>query len=475
MLSSGSSTSELVWSSPVSQTPLTPGPGATEGWLLQSVFEDLQNAASAASSHATTKTQARDSGQAFHPAAPDALGETGLPERLIAALVLKYLLHVGKAPGRDIAKQIRLPFRVLDNLVKTLKVEQVLAYTRLSGVSDFEYTLTEQGRVQARQLKEQSTYYGATPVTFADYFDSVRRQALSRVKIQPGQVSESFRDLTLSPQMVRRVGQALAGSATMLLFGNPGNGKTSIAERLIKPFSDGIWIPRAICVDGDVIRLFDPAIHHELPAGEAGTFDDRWVRIERPIVIVGGELTLEALELQFNPASHIYEAPVQMKSNCGVLLIDDFGRQKVEPETILNRWIVPLEKRVDYLDLSNGKRVCVPFEQMLVFSTNLRPADVVDEAFLRRITYKVEIPDPTEAQFRAVFRQVAAKLEIAFTATDLDDLIARHYVAAQRPLRFCHPRDLLQQIATACEFNSQPRTLTRELVDDAVMNYFCVG
>lgn len=446
---------------------------AAEGWLLDAMLgenqpktqgKQIQGAAPPSSASA-----------AFHPESPSNLADTGLTAKLVVSLALKYLLHVGKASGRDIAKQIRLPFRVVDEQLKTLRDEQIISYTRSSGVGDFEYLLTEQGRIQAKQLKEQSTYMGSAPVPLKEYIQSVKQQALSGVKTTPEKVCEAFQDLTLSPQMVRRVGQALAGSATMLLFGNPGNGKTSIAERLIKPFADSIWIPRAITVDGELIRLFDTAVHQEANAAEPGTYDDRWVRIERPIVIVGGELTLDALEPKFNTSTHTYEAPLQMKSNCGVLLIDDFGRQKVDPEQLLNRWIVPLEKRVDYFDLSNGKRVCVPFEQMLVFSTNLRPADVVDEAFLRRITYKVEVPDPTEEQFRAVFLQVAKRMQLEIAQADLDDLIERHYRMAHRPLRFCHPRDLLQQVSTACDFNRQRRQATPELLEDAVLNYFCVS
>ncbi len=472
-MSTKESAPEVSWcidrkgNAPVNQ--LTPA----EGWLLQSVLGEETTAAGWSGSENAAAPRSTPDKQPFHPAPPASLHETGLPESLVIGLVLKYLLHVGKTSGRDIARQARLPFRVLDDLLKTLREEQVISYTRSSGVGDFEYLLTEQGRVQARQLQAQSSYCGAAPVPIDHYAAAVRRQSLAQCRVTPDMVAEAFADLTLSPQMVRRVGQALAGSATMLLFGNPGNGKTSIAERLIKPFADSIWIPRAISVDGDVIRLFDPALHHEFPTLDPGLTDDRWVRIQRPIVMVGGELTLDALELTFNSFSHTYEAPVQLKSNCGVLLIDDFGRQKVDPVTILNRWIVPLEKRIDFLDLSNGKRVSMPFEQMLVFSTNLRPRDVVDEAFLRRITYKVEVPDPTEDQFRAVFRQVAHKLELA--DAELDELLSVHYRQANRAFRFCHARDLLQQVATACDFIGQSRRVTRDLIEDAVRNYFCLA
>ncbi len=454
-----------------------PTDDSTAGWLLQSIFDEQAGLENLAQDDAPSMSGLTSSplGDAFFPKQIQTLREAGLPDQLVMGLVLKYLLHVGKTSGRDIARQVRLPFRALDELLNRLRDEQIISYVRASGVGDFQYLLTDQGRIQARQLQERSSYYGTAPVPLLDYVQSVKQQALSRVHVTYEQVTEAFSDLTLSPLMVRRVGQALSSSSTMLLFGNPGNGKTSIAERMIRPCGDAIWIPRALNVDGEIIRLFDPAIHKVMPTPTPVPHDERWVRIERPILIVGGELTLSALELAYNSSSHTYEAPVQMKSNCGVLLIDDFGRQKVDPEHLLNRWIVPLEKRVDYLDLSNGKRICVPFEQMLVFSTNLRPADVVDEAFLRRITYKVEAPDPTEEQFRIVFRQVAERLKITVTEADVDDLIHRHYRLANRPLRFCHARDLLQQAATACDFACQPRQMNRQLIDEAVQNYFCVS
>lgn len=268
-----------------------PNDASTAGWLLQSIFDDHVALDDSPESSDSTLSglSSLTSGGSFFPVQPQTLRDAALPSQLVTGLVLKYLLHVGKVSGRDIARQIRLPFRALDELLCQLRDEQVISYTRSSGVGDFEYLLTEQGRIQARQLRERSSYYGTAPVPLAEYVHSVQQQALKKVTVTYDQVTQAFADLTLSPLMIRRVGQALSSSSTMLLFGNPGNGKTSIAERMIRPCGDAVWIPRALHVDGEIIRLFDPALHKELPATTAGAVDERWVRIERPIVIVGGD------------------------------------------------------------------------------------------------------------------------------------------------------------------------------------------
>ncbi|MCC6494082.1 MAG: AAA family ATPase, partial [Pirellulales bacterium] len=264
------------------------------------------------------------------------------------------------------------------------------------------------------------------------------------------------------------------------LFGAPGNGKTSIAERVTQAFGDCIWIPRAIVVDGEIMRVFDPGLHVETPLHEPSgplqtkPTDTRWVRIKRPTIVVGGELTMNALEVQPSAGVNVSEAPVQLKSNCGTLVIDDFGRQRMTTDELLNRWIVPLEKRYDFLQMGNGKKIQVPVDQLIIFSTNLEPKDLVDDAFLRRIPYKIEVLDPTEEEFRSLLKLMAPKLGVRYDQEAADYLVERHYQAVNRPFRCCQPRDLLLQIVNYCRYMCQPLEMTKEYVDYAVENYFAI-
>jgi predicted ATPase with chaperone activity len=266
----------------------------------------------------------------------------------------------------------------------------------------------------------------------------------------------------------------------MFLYGGPGNGKTSIAERITKAFGQAIWIPRAIGVDGDILRLFDPTNHEELPLDEQEglldqrKIDKRWVRIRRPTIVVGGELTMDNLEVTLNTSTGISEAPVQLKSNCGTLVIDDFGRQKMRTDELLNRWIVPLEKRYDYLNLPSGKKIQVPFDQLIVFSTNLQPKDLVDDAFLRRIPYKIEVLNPTEEEFRELFKLLTPKMGFDYDANAINYLIEQHYRRVSRPFRCCQPRDLLMQVKNYCLYQNLPLELSKAHFDYAVENYFAV-
>ncbi|MFV1964840.1 MAG: AAA family ATPase, partial [Pirellulaceae bacterium] len=306
--------------------------------------------------------------------------------------------------------------------------------------------------------------------------------AQSLVGKQPTEedLRRAFEDLLVNDHMLDRLGPAINSGRGLFLYGAPGNGKTSIAERVTKSFGDCVWVPRALSIDGEIMRIFDPMNHEEkpLPANDGlldqAKVDRRWVRITRPTIVVGGELKMENLEVMFNPNTGISEAPLQLKSNCGTLVIDDFGRQTMSTDELLNRWIIPLEKRYDFLNLANGKKIQVPFDQLIVFSTNLEPKDLVDEAFLRRIPYKIEVTDPSEADFRQLFRIMCPRLGFEYDESAIDDLVETHYRAVNRAFRACQPRDLLLQIRNYCSYQSKPPELSRENFAFAVENYFAV-
>ncbi|MGE4001278.1 MAG: AAA family ATPase [Planctomycetaceae bacterium] len=408
----------------------------------------------------------------FVPRAPESLEQAGVPLHLIESLVLKLLLNRGTASGREIASQLCLPFRVLDEFLRQLKKDQLVAHRCSAPMQDYVYELTSAGHERGTRHLEQTSYSGATPVSHGEWVKSVEKQSLQSQSPNRDDLRRALGDLVFPERLLRQVGQAVTAAKAMFLYGLPGNGKTSIAQKICSAFGKHIWIPRALVYDGEIVRLFDPIVHRPAPAKDDPSVDPRWIRIVRPTVIAGGELTLEQLELTVVGRSNIVEAPLQMKSNCGLLVIDDFGRQRCSPAELLNRWIVPLETGFDYLNLPSGKKICVPFEQMIVFSTNLAPRDLVDEAFLRRIPYKIEAPNPTEEEFRRIFNAMAEKLGIPFDPATYDEMVRRHFRDAGRGFRCCHPRDLLQQIKTFCKFENRPAEMTRETMEAAVENYF---
>ncbi len=416
----------------------------------------------------------------FVPPEPQTLEDTGLAQVQIEALAMKYLLALGAATGRQVAQQLQLPFVVLEGVLRQMKLEQLVVYLKSAPMGDYLYQLTDLGRERARRYMQECSYHGSAPVPLEDYVRSVALQSLARECPSEQALRQAFSDLLINPRMFNRLGPAIYSGRGMFLYGAPGNGKTSIAERVTQAFGSYIWIPRSLVVDGEIIRLFDPSNHEEVPLpSQEGLLsqlavDRRWVRIRRPTIVAGGELTMDNLEVTINRATGICEAPLQLKSNCGTLVIDDFGRQKMSIDELLNRWIVPLEKRVDFLNLPNGKKIQVPFDQLIVFSTNLEPRDLVDEAFLRRIPYKIEVTDPSEEEFRQLFRMMSQRLEVEYDEQALDYLIQTHYRQAGRPFRCCHPRDLLSQIVCYCQFLKQPPRMTPELFDLAVENYFSV-
>jgi hypothetical protein len=423
---------------------------------------------------------ATDENGGFLPAEPTSFLEAGLTDSEVGSLVLKYMLAIGDASGRTISEQIRLPFTLMDQLLRQLKDEQLVAHKGSAPMNDYQYLMTDRGRERARRHLEHCTYCGAAPVPLRDYITSIEAQSIASQNPGVEELNEAFSDLLLNKKMLERLGPAINSGRGLFLFGAPGNGKTSIAERITKSFGEFVWIPRALGVDGDVIRLFDPMCHEETPLGthegllDHRKIDQRWVRIRRPTIVVGGELKMSNLEVTLNTSTNISEAPLQLKSNTGTLVIDDFGRQRMSTDELLNRWIVPLEKRYDYLNLASGKKIQVPFDQLIIFSTNLEPKDLVDDAFLRRIPYKIEVIDPTEQEFRDLMKLMCPIIGIEHNEDAVDYLIETHYRAAGRPFRCCQPRDLLLQIRNHCLYQKQAIAMTREFFDLAVENYFAV-
>ncbi len=415
----------------------------------------------------------------FTPACPKAFADARVSEALVEMLVLKFLMVRGQATGRDVADQVRLPFPIISEMLRRLKQENLVAY-KATALNDYVCELTGTGQERAQRCYEQSSYHGAAPVAFSDYLASIEAQSLKRQRPTAAAFFSALQDLILRPEVLSQLGQAVCSGRAMLVFGEPGNGKTSIAERVCATFGTHIWIPRAVQIDGDLVRVFDPTMHEELPLApgqpEQRLVDQRWVRIRRPTIICGGELTLENLELTPVPGVGILEAPLQLKSNCGTLVVDDFGRQQVSPKQLLNRWIVPLERQYDFLNFPSGKKVRVPFDQLTVFSTNLKPGDLVDEAFMRRIPYKVFVADPSEADFRELVRRNAQQLELRNGDEAAEYLVQTVYRAKggapARAFRCCHPRDLLRQVKDYCAFRGQPAVITKDALDIAIRSYF---
>ncbi|MCC6493797.1 MAG: AAA family ATPase [Pirellulales bacterium] len=416
-------------------------------------------------------------GEAFLPPEPQTLEETGLSPVLIESLVLKFLLQVGSASGRDIAGRLCLAFRILEELLLALRNRQLLVHKGHSQLSDYFYALTELGAERAQLSSKACAYVGPAPASLDDYITSVEAQSIRGEAVRRRQLEEAFADVSVDPETLELLGPAVNSGAGLFLYGSPGNGKTTLAKRITRCFGQHIWIPRTLIEDGQFIKLYDAAFHEAVRTSESAILkstahDPRWIKIRRPTVVVGGELTMDNLEIRHDPLTNVSEAPLQMKSNGGCLLIDDFGRQRVEPSELLNRWIVPLECRHDFLSLATGKKIQVPFEQLIIFSTNLEPKDLVDEAFLRRIPYKIEVGDPSIEEFRRLFQASCLAVGCPYQPQAVDYLIQTHYRPYGRPLRRCHARDLLAQTANYCVFNGAPMQLSPQLLDRVVKSYF---
>jgi hypothetical protein len=416
----------------------------------------------------------------FLPLRPQTLAAAGISGEELEKLILKMLHTRGAMTGRSLSTRLGLPYRLIEPDLLKLKNQMLVGYRGTAGMGDYEYEMSGAGAERARRYMNVSAYADTAPVPLPDYVASVTAQSPTQAGIRVKELEAAFTDLMFDPHMLDRLGPAINSGRGLFLYGSPGNGKTSISERITNCFGSGIWIPRSVTVDGEIIRLYDPVLHLPISdptqnVGGAEPIEDlRWIKIQRPTVIIGGELTMDQLEMRHNPTTNVSEAPLQMKSNCGVFVIDDFGRQRMPTSDLLNRWIVPLEKRYDFQSLASGKKIQVPFDQLIVFSTNLEPRDLVDEAFLRRIPYKIEITDPEEAIFRKIFHMVGPGLGFKVTDQIVDWVLAEHYHKIDREMRACHPRDLCLQARSWCLYHEKPMELTKENLDFAVENYFTV-
>lgn len=425
------------------------------------------------------------------PSAPETLQESGLSLAFIADLLMRTLYTQGSMVGLELARFVCLPFKVIEEALRFLKDEKIIEVQGgdLIGRVSYRFNLTELGRKRAVDSMRQCGYVGPAPVPIEDYIEQTYRQAVTGITCSPEPLRSSFAHLVIPDELFNAIGPAIVSGKSVFIYGPPGNGKTSIA-RCIGDFMNNaggeIYVPYAFIAEGNVVTVYDQAVHQAVQADvgdrledneatirrllNTGSVDPRWVRIRRPVLITGGELTLEMLDLRYNPTTNFYQAPLHIKANGGVFLIDDFGRQLCSPKELLNRWILPLENRHDFMTVASGKKFEVPFEQLIIFSTNLDPRDLVDDAFLRRIRHKVQILAPTRDIYERIFANNAKRLGMNPCPEAVEYLYERYYDRGRSP-RASDCRDLLEIVQSICRFRRQPVQLTRELIAEAAASF----
>jgi predicted ATPase with chaperone activity len=401
--------------------------------------------------------------------------ESGLELSFIADLVLKHVLHMGEFRLSDVVDCVKLPSTVIDPAIEVLRREKLV---EVRGAAEFtkasyKFFITELGKVRAGELLDICRYVGPAPVPLESYKQMIELQTIKNIQVDEEVVRRAFSHLIISERLLRRLGPAISSGMPMFVYGPPGNGKTAIAETIGRILPDHVYMPYALIVGGQIITIFDPVTHFPVNGSNfAPDIDHRWIRVRRPVVITGGELTLKSLDLDFNPIAKFYEAPLQMKANNGLFIVDDFGRQQMNPQSLLNRWIVNLDRRIDFMALHTGMKFEIPFDQLVIFATNLEPKTLVDEAFLRRIRYKIKIDHPSEEEYEQIFRRVCEFNKIEFDPGIFDYLMKHYYKKLGIPFNACHPRDIIDHVIDDSRYYNHPPQLTREEIDTAWENYF---
>ena len=424
------------------------------------------------------------------PIEPESLDETGLAPSTVEQTILRTLYFRGEMYGMDLSNAIGLRFSVIEGIVETLKLSHHIQIKRSMGMGNVGsgLALTESGRELARQYLENNQYAGPAPVPAAQYEELVRKQRQRDGWLTKEVLRKALGGMVLTESVLSQMGPAISAGNSLLIYGKPGDGKTYLIESLVNLETAPIFVPYAIECQGNIVQVYDPIYHHLVEDAEsepeaededdAGLFtndapyDRRWAKCKRPFIVSGGELSMEMLDLRFNATSKVYEAPFQLKANNGIYLIDDFGRQRAAPVEVLNRWIVPMERRQDHLSFLTGGKMIVPFETFLVFSTNLNPADLGDEAFLRRIQYKMLLRSPSEKEFVRIFEEVCASRRLTLSAGTLERFLQRRYRATVKPMRRCHPRDVLQHALNLIHFEKLPYEITDEVLERAFHSCF---
>ncbi|MFO7984080.1 MAG: ATPase [Desulfuromonadales bacterium] len=410
-----------------------------------------------------------------HPPAPETIEDTGLNRSFLEDLVMRHALSVGNFRLAELVDRIKLHRKIVDEIVEHLRKDHLL---EVQGATEYNksawvFTLTDKGRSRAAELFQVSRYVGPAPVPLNQYNHLVETQTIEGIRVNEDTVNQAFSQMVVTECFLNRIGPAVNSGRAIFLYGPPGNGKTAIAETVGQVLPDTVYIPHAVYVGGEIVSVFDPVTHVKAePKKSVDQVDQRWLLCHRPIVMVGGEFTLKMLDLDFNPIAKFYEGALQMKANNGLFIVDDFGRQQIDPQNMLNRWIVPLERRTDFLSLHTGMKFEIPFDQLVIFATNIEPKQLVSEAFLRRIRYKIKIGHPTRNEYEKIFRRVCEANGLEFSLKVftflVEDLYNRHGVQFSA----CHPRDLIDQILDDAHYHNKPPELTCEALSRAWDSYF---